>query len=481
LLHISIINNIDVIKMDEDLLIYWIPFILTVLVVRIALYPELKLLMYNGKKFAYLYFVLTILFISVPFIILQSYISTSNDTYIANISDSIQLKENISHKFFRFKNMTVITNNYKEHLNVRFTGRFGNVLNISIYFMFPILLNGEKLVGCWYGVALHDSHQLVLKNKSNEYIKQTYFKFKEKIREFNFYNYNYLEKIGYSKTRNNFIKALNNNNLENTVIFVPRMESLYERNNKKRTALLVILIQGTFLYFFLLLISKYEYKNRLKKHDDYFLKIKEYIVIIKYLPFVNSFTIRIVISLILLFFIQSIKFGSFFDFNIEQLYKWGGLSYASIVNYEYWRLISYMFIHANLMHLIQNIIILTFFGLLLENFISNINLLFIYSVSGILSGLFTVLHNKNVFLMGASGAIFGVVGALAYISFLRQDAKFIKNILIPFFIINFSLSLFTPSISFYTHILGFLIGGILELFVILTGYDQKTISRIKRF
>ncbi|MFH1307672.1 MAG: rhomboid family intramembrane serine protease [archaeon] len=78
-----------------------------------------------------------------------------------------------------------------------------------------------------------------------------------------------------------------------------------------------------------------------------------------------------------------------------------------------WRLITAIFLHGSLTHLVFNLFALLLFGLILEKFIGWKNFLAIFFVSGILANLFSVNFYSSS--LGASGAIMGVIGALTVI------------------------------------------------------------------
>lgn len=80
---------------------------------------------------------------------------------------------------------------------------------------------------------------------------------------------------------------------------------------------------------------------------------------------------------------------------------------------EPWRLITSMFLHADVMHLLFNMLALFMFGTYLEKKVGGLRFLAIYIVSGIIGGLgFCFFSGSADMAIGASGAIFGIIGAL---------------------------------------------------------------------
>ncbi|HEY9714725.1 MAG TPA: rhomboid family intramembrane serine protease, partial [Chroococcales cyanobacterium] len=80
---------------------------------------------------------------------------------------------------------------------------------------------------------------------------------------------------------------------------------------------------------------------------------------------------------------------------------------------EYWRLFTYLFLHKDPVHLVVNLIGLYWFGRIAFNIYGTARFLFIFSVSGMLSGIAQTLMAPDVLAVGASGGVMGVLGAVA--------------------------------------------------------------------
>ncbi len=77
-----------------------------------------------------------------------------------------------------------------------------------------------------------------------------------------------------------------------------------------------------------------------------------------------------------------------------------------------WGLVTSIFLHASILHLFFNMLALFFFGPTLERRIGSTNFLMLYLGSGVLAGLAQIIMFPHYPVIGASGAIFGVLGAL---------------------------------------------------------------------
>ena len=130
-----------------------------------------------------------------------------------------------------------------------------------------------------------------------------------------------------------------------------------------------------------------------------------------------------------------------------------------VENLEIWRLFTSMFLHADIFHLFSNMIALFLFGVSIENSrrYKKIHYLIIYVFSGLIGNLFSLfLLPPDVISLGASGAIFGLIGA-TFIMIYTEDKSllFIGFIYLFYFII----SSFAPGINLWAHLFG-LLGGI---------------------
>ena len=122
----------------------------------------------------------------------------------------------------------------------------------------------------------------------------------------------------------------------------------------------------------------------------------------------------------------------------------------------YWQLFTSMFVHFGPVHLIFNMFALYYFGRMDENAFSKLNFLVIYFVSGLLGSLMTVvLMPIDTVSGGASGAIFGLVGAYVAIARRAQHMGFA----LVYAVFLFIQSSILPGVNIYAHLFG-LIGGL---------------------
>jgi membrane associated rhomboid family serine protease len=126
------------------------------------------------------------------------------------------------------------------------------------------------------------------------------------------------------------------------------------------------------------------------------------------LPAQGYYAYMIIVACIIVFILQSVVPGGAKNGWVTNQLSLTGSSILSAP----WTLITYMFIHENVLHIFFNMLMLFFFGPMLERQIGSSRFLGLYLGSGIVAGLVQVLVFGGG-VLGASAAIFGVMGALA--------------------------------------------------------------------
>ncbi len=151
------------------------------------------------------------------------------------------------------------------------------------------------------------------------------------------------------------------------------------------------------------------------------------------------------------------------DVPIAGLVKDGALVPIAVTQYhEYWRIITGAFLHASLLHIGFNMFALWIFGRFIEMVVGSPRMLFIYAVSLVASSVSVVYFSvPDAATLGASGAIFGLIGALFAIGFKfgRRGMDLVRANL-PMLILNLIFTFTFPSISWQAHVGGLIAGFI---------------------
>ena len=174
------------------------------------------------------------------------------------------------------------------------------------------------------------------------------------------------------------------------------------------------------------------------------------------------------IAINIVMFILTMLFGLTDDLAVNRYY---------ITHGEPYRLITGIFLHANIIHILFNMYALYIIGTQLESFLGKGKFLTVYLLSG-LAGSMLSIFMSNGFSVGASGAIFGLLGSLLYFGYhyrVYLDTV-IKSQIIPLIIINLLIGLM-PGIDNWAHI-GGLIGGVLATMAVGVKYKSTNFEKI---
>lgn len=148
---------------------------------------------------------------------------------------------------------------------------------------------------------------------------------------------------------------------------------------------------------------------------------------------------------------------------------------------EYYRLFTYMFLHGNLPHIFNNMLVLGFVGSRVEHLMGSIRYTLMYFATGVIAGTASCLYNRWTFMngadnayiygVGASGAIFGIVGALLFIVLINHGRveQISTRQMIAFIVLSIYAGLVSTGIDNTAHIAGVIFGFISAMVL----YDRR--------
>jgi len=134
----------------------------------------------------------------------------------------------------------------------------------------------------------------------------------------------------------------------------------------------------------------------------------------------------------------------------------------------YWQFLTYMFVHGGISHILFNMLGLFFFGSHVERRMGSNEFLLFYLSTGVLAGIFSFVvyvltGATNVYLLGASGAVYAVL--LAYATYYPDSTIYVMGIIpvkAPILVLGFTgLAVFSQLFSFnngvahLAHLAGF--------------------------
>ena len=173
---------------------------------------------------------------------------------------------------------------------------------------------------------------------------------------------------------------------------------------------------------------------------------------------------------IILFILMELSGGST---NSQTLLKYGANLDVLVKNGEYYRLFTCIFLHIGIMHLLCNMYSLYIIGREVENLFGKIKYIIIFILSGIFGSIMSLAFTHNTISAGASGAIFGLLGALLYFGMHYRTylGEAIKRSIIPIIVVNLIIGFFAEGIDLAAHI-GGLVGGVLV--AMMVGVTDKS-------
>ncbi|HJR44109.1 MAG TPA: rhomboid family intramembrane serine protease, partial [Actinomycetota bacterium] len=141
---------------------------------------------------------------------------------------------------------------------------------------------------------------------------------------------------------------------------------------------------------------------------------------------------------------------------------------------EWWRLLTPMLVHAGALHLFLNMYILFLYGPTVEQTFGTVRFVIMFLASGFLGSAFSYAFPPANPSVGASGAIFGLVGVLLVYFYRRRRSQFMGHYLRSmsiFIVANLAFGFLFPGIDNFAHIGGLLGGALLGL-----GFDRGQAS-----
>jgi len=180
----------------------------------------------------------------------------------------------------------------------------------------------------------------------------------------------------------------------------------------------------------------------------------------------NKITYSLIAINILGYILSAFLSQSLIDMDIEVLVDMGALfGPMTVLDGEWWRLFTAMFLHGGMTHLLMNMFSLYLIGRGVEQYFNTTSYLSIYLFSGLLGGLASLYMHPASVGVGASGAIFGIFGAMGGFFIAHRDKieahtkAFMKDFAIIIGI-NLVIGFSIPSVDVSAHVGGLVIGFI---------------------
>lgn len=227
-----------------------------------------------------------------------------------------------------------------------------------------------------------------------------------------------------------------------------------------------------------------EKTERKENGIEYFIKVTDNInkksekrnkVAEKIFSYKKPIVTYVIIAICIILFTLMYIFGNGSE-DVGTLINFGANLDSLVESGEYHRLFTCMFLHIGIWHLLCNMYSLYIIGKEIEGLFGKWKYIVIYILSGICGSILSLAFSHNTVSAGASGAIFGLLGALVYFGYYYRTYLGIamKSTVIPVIIFNLVLGFLSSGIDNAAHIGGLVAGILLAMAVGVPDKSSKS-------
>ncbi|MEN8155543.1 MAG: rhomboid family intramembrane serine protease [Bacteroidota bacterium] len=478
-LHWLIFIELQLFSLRTMILDFGIPITSAGLIAWIYIRPKLKILDLEIDTGSLIDFY-TMLFwvgMTIPTVMAQDYIQTATGkltelTSINTINNHEETKYYTLDNYYIDKNSVGVYHDYEV-----VTTRTSSNLHLRIYFALPVFESEDEVdvktpIG-WLG---HEYRKTIDNRLSKGEKEAEHKKFTEESQnDFNdreFSGFTYFDRLGNSKEFDCFSNAIRTNKkfIATDVILVGVSEPYSARNGNKLFWIFGSSLIGCIVWLLLISATSFDTEelNRVKAGKPDIEAQQDLKDFLGYITFKAGYVVTplILYGIVIMFFALVLGGHGFFSFKGADLIKFGANYSPLTKGGDWWRLLSCVFLHGGIMHLILNISGLVFVSAILEPVLGHFKYLLLFLISGILASLTSLWWHDSVLSIGASGAIFGLYGAFLSLYLTKtipdEVGRFFLIFSLIFVVLNLLFGL-SEGIDNAAHIGGLLSGFIIGL------------------
>jgi len=473
--------KLGMLPLKEDLLDIWIPFIIPVLPVLMWLRRRVRILKIKSSNGHFSLQFLMVLAIAVPIIISQQYLKKASFDLIA-LENANEITSYAGEKYFKINTFRVNKDASLHYTTTRTSGKRNDRLNFFLYQVSPFRY-AENL---WYGIKYNESTSNTATNSRKNAQYRRFLEYSERdFARSNFQNVSYFEKVGYSDDWDGYLEAIKekNPNVDESqqIILVPKTEAFEERLGNTLPWVFGSFGIGLIVILFSILYPKIDESALRDFRKDKPLKDDDLRAILNFLNPAGSHGGSAVLILInLAVFVIMIYSGlSMVSPTAAELLEVGGVRKYEVMQGEYWRLFTSIFIHSGFVHLLMNMMGLVFGAILLENVLGKIKLILSFIGCGLLASLASIYWHENIVSVGASGAIFGLYGlilAFTVFKIYSTESRLVTWMLLVLYAgVSLLVGFMSAGIDNAAHLGGLISGFILG--VLMIAFDKENLMK----
>lgn len=466
-----LLNDVlDIYLFNRDSWELWIPYIAPWFGILFILRPRLSILNFEKDNTKFLLQFMVSLGLGISGIFFQNLYSTASSDLVS-LNEISDLQSAPQSNYYKLEEIELKGVEAGIHIDVR-TMNKNHRLVFELFASVPFKSN-SKDVPIWLGINYYENISNSLEDSDRERLYEQFVE--SSLKELQSYDLSkivYLERLPKSDDLEMYEAAINQSLTSDInsefIVLKPKFDSFSERNDGKLFWALISLGIGTLIFIlsvFFTAIDTEKYKNRQisnKNTENPFSDLCMFII-----PTKDHFLAPILISTnILVFLLMCFSGVDAIAPKAVELLHWGANRRINILNGEYWRLLTNIFIHGGIMHLFLNLYGLIIASLFIEPIFGKKKFFIIYAVSGLCGSLSSVWWYENTISVGASGAIFGLFGAIMALlttNIFPEESKVSIFKMFGLYIVVSLLMGLTGGIDNAAHIGGLVSGFILGL------------------
>jgi rhomboid protease GluP len=413
----------SIIDIKEEIWVLWLPLIFPWIPIILWLRQRFRILTFkDNDKGRFGFQMIAWLIITAMLFVSQAYLTTATGRLqkLSTINDIEKVEKS---RYYELTNFSVANYYGGTYTDFRQSGKYNQYLNFDIFFVTPILKDTSERIDdipkYWYGVNFKEqiSNKISSEEKEKKY-QAFYDECIEKMNKYEFHSLDHFERKPTSDDRQNYLKAIEartkQTGNDGFIVLEPIKEKYEDRNGNKFAWIFGSFGIGLAVLLFALIwpgYSETEKKRFLtgkKPKQDDLVDMLNYLV-----PKGDHFATSIILDLNILVFLFMVFSGiHIISPNGMELLQWGANRRFETIGGEWWRLLTSMFLHGGIMHLFLNISGLVIAAIFVEPLLGRKNYFILYILSGLCGSLASIWWYPNTISVGASGAIFGLYGAI---------------------------------------------------------------------
>lgn len=414
----------SILDIREEFWVLWIPLLFPGIPVTLWLRQRFRILTFKNDNDRGRFFFQVIAWgaITAMLFVSQDYLTTATGK-LQQLSDIKEIDRVEKSRYYKLTNFAVASYYGGSYTNFRSSGKYNESLNFDIYFVTPILPdNIQRVNGIpkhWFGVKYKEQ---ISNRISNEEKERKYKIFLDecisKMESYRFYAIDHFERQPTSDDKTYFLKAIGARIKQpaddSFIVLAPINKPYANRNGNKFAWIFGSFGIGLAVLLFSLIWPGYsssEHKRQLqgrKPRKDDLVEMLRFLI-----PQREHYATSLILDLNILVFLIMVFSGVHLLYpNGSELLQWGANRRFETTGGEWWRLFTSMFLHGGFMHLFLNIYGLLIAAIFVEPLLGRKNYLILYILSGLCGSIASIWWYENTISVGASGAIFGLYGAI---------------------------------------------------------------------